>query len=84
MHPWESRTKRWATEPLIEGWFPPPSGERHGCDRLPGYDAELEERTPHLALSKRAGTSTNADAGGQNMSLRRVRSVRLDRQPHRR
>ena len=29
--PLESRTKQWATESQIEGWFPPPGGERHGC-----------------------------------------------------
>ena len=83
--PLESRTKRWAdVEPLIEGWFPLPSGERHGCDRLPGYDAEPEQRISHSALSTRSGISNDADAGGQDPEARRVGRVRLDRQPHRR
>ncbi len=80
--PLESRTKRWAdVEPLIEGWFPPPSGERHGCDRLPGCDAESEQRISHPPLSNRSGVSRDADAGGQDLIRRRVGSVRLDRQP---
>ena len=67
--PLESRTKRWAeAEPQIEGWFPPPSGERRGCDRLPGCDAEPEQRICHPALSKRSGISKNADAGGQDLA----------------
>ena len=38
--PLESRTKRWAAEPQIEGWFPLSSGERYGCEGLSDCDAE--------------------------------------------
>ncbi|MCG6955256.1 MAG: IS110 family transposase [Gemmatimonadetes bacterium] len=57
---------------------------RSGCDRLPDCDAELEQRICHLALSKRSGISSDADAGGQEPTRRRVGRVHLDRQPHRR
>jgi hypothetical protein len=78
--PLEGRTKRWAdVEPQIEGWFPPPSGERSGCDPLPGCDAEPEQRISHPALSNRSGISKTADAGGQDLVRRRVGSVCLDR-----
>ena len=46
--PLESRTKRWATESLIEGWFPLPSGERIGCEVLRhlATRALIEHSTP--------------------------------------
>jgi hypothetical protein len=50
------------------GWFPPPSGERSGCDRLPGCDAEPEQRISHPALDNRSGISTNTDAAAKTSS----------------
>ncbi len=79
--PLESRTKRWATEPQIEGWFPLPSGERHGCDGLSDCDAEPASAP---TLSRRTGNSKQADACGKNMGRRRVVVVCLDLWPHRR
>ena len=38
--PLESRTKRWAKESQIGGWFPLWSGEGHGCEGLSDCDAE--------------------------------------------
>ncbi len=81
--PLESRTKRWATESQIEGWFPLQSGERDGCERLPDCDADPAS-APLPTLSRRPGNPNHADADGQKMSRRRVGKVRLDRQPHRR
>ena len=80
--PLENRTKRWATEPPIEGWFPRWSGERDGCKRLPDCDADPAS-APLPTLSRRTGNPNHADAGGQKMSRRRVGKVRLDSQPHR-
>ena len=48
--PLERRTKRWAKESQIEGWFPLWSGERHGCEGLPDCDAEPMVRTSIPAL----------------------------------
>ena len=81
--PLESRTKRWATESQIEGWFPLQSGERDGCERLPDCDADPAS-APLPTLSRRPGNPNHADADGQKISRRRVGKVRLDRQPHRR
>ena len=51
--PRESRTKQWATESLIEGWFPPPGGERHGCKSLPDCDRErASEPLPTLNVDQ--------------------------------
>ena len=82
--PLESRTKRWAKESPIEGLFPPASGERLGCKRLSDCDTEPTARSSNTALRNRSGISTNADAGGQNLSRRCMGGVRLDSQPHRR
>ena len=68
----------------IEGLFPPPSGERHGCKRLSDCYTEPPARTSIPRLRNRSGISTNADTGGQDMSRRRMGILCLDRQPHRR
>ena len=81
--PLESRTKPWATESQIEGWFPLQSGERDGCERLPDCDAD-PATAPLPTLSRRPGNPNHADADGQKMRRRRVGKVRLDRHPHRR
>ena len=62
--PLESRTKRWATESQIEGWFPLQSGERDGCERLPDCDADPAS-APLPTLSRRPGNPNHADADGQ-------------------
>ena len=85
--PLESRTKRWAPESPIEGWFPPLGGERTGCDRtrslVPPRDrATLEPSTSLRERPFRAPQTT--DAGRQNSIGQRVVEVRLDGLPHRR
>ena len=67
--PLESRTKRWATESQIEGWFPLWSGERHGCERLSDCDTEP---TSAPTLNRRTGNPNYADACGKKMSRGRV------------
>ena len=81
--PLESRTKRWATESQIEGWFPPPGGERHGCEGLPDCDTEPPS-APLCPLCHRSGNPNHTDAGGQKRSRLRVVGVCFARQPHRR
>ena len=85
--PLESRTKPWAEEPPIEGWFPLSSGERIGCDRSrslvpPRERATLKPSTSLRRPPSRAAETTNA--GRQNETGRRVAEVRLDDLPHRR
>ncbi len=81
--PLESRTKQWATESQIEGWFPPPGGERHGCKSLPDRDRNLtSEPLPTLNVDQAiqvAWTSAAKPMGG-----RRNGDVSLDPLPHRR
>ncbi len=79
--PLESRTKRWANEPQIEGWFLLPSGEHHGCQGLSDCDTDpTNAPTP----SRRTGNSKQADACGKKMGRRRVVGVYIDLWPHRR
>jgi len=52
--PPESRTKRWAQESPIEGWFPLVGGEPCGCDVI--RDAEGERIASHAGPG-RAGSS---------------------------
>jgi hypothetical protein len=79
--PLESRTKRWANEPQIEGWFLLPSGERQGCEGLSDCGTDP---TNAPTLNRRTGNPNNADACGQKMGRWRVVDVCLDRWPHRR
>ena len=79
--PLESRTKRWAIEPQIEGWFPLLSGECHGCEGLSDCDTEPMSAP---TLSRRTGNPNYADACGKKMSRRRVADLSLDLWPHRR
>jgi len=84
--PLESRTKQWAQEPPIEGWFPLSSGEQVGCDRprslVPSRErANLEPSTSLRKRPSRAAETTNV--GRQDEIGRRVGEVRLDSLPHR-
>jgi hypothetical protein len=80
--PLESQTKRWATESLIEGWFPF-IGERHGCDVIgqsegrPGGKRLVDDVNP-------AVTHATASARGSNPDSRWNGEVRLDPFPDRR
>ena len=76
--PLESRTKRWAKESQIEGWFPLWSGERHGCEGLSDCDTEP---TSAPTLSRRTGNPNYADACGKKISRRRVADLSLDLWP---
>jgi len=81
--PLESRTKPWAIESPIEGWFPHESGELNGCKviREVSYRLETEnqnrENQPVVRLFK-------TDAGCQTRSTQRAGEVCLDSLPHRR
>jgi hypothetical protein len=59
------------------------TGRRAGSRSTP-RSARRHARRDGCGLSERPGISTNADAGGQVLSRRRVGCVCLDRQPHRR
>ena len=85
--PLESRTMQWAMEPPIEGWFPPPDGERSGCDRIRNLApvrgrAAIERSVPLCEPPCPAAEAT--DAGRQNHIGQRVVDVCLDGLPHRR
>ncbi len=49
--PLESRTKQWATESQIEGWFPPPGGEPRSRDKL--IPAVEQHSHPYSSAVKR-------------------------------
>jgi hypothetical protein len=79
--PLESRTKQWAMESLIEGWFPLPGGERHSCKSLPDCEQDLARER----CSTHVGRAPNLlwTPGAQPMSARRNGHVRLDTLTHR-
>jgi len=81
--PLESRTKPWAIESPIEGWFPHESGEQNGwkvnqevSERL-GTENQNRENQPVVRLLK-------TDAVCQTGSTQRAGEVCLDSLPHRR
>lgn len=85
--PLENRTKHWAPESPIEGWFPPFGGERSGCDRMPSLAYLRRKATikPSIPLRTRAPRPPETtDAGRQNTIGLRVVEVRLEGLPHRR
>jgi len=81
--PLESRTKRWANESPIEGWFPQESGEQYGCkviqevSRKLGIENQNREDQSVVRLLK-------TDAVCQTRSTQRAGEVCLDSLPHRR
>ena len=82
--PLVNRTKRWATESLIEGWFPLTSGERTGCEVVRNSIAR-PKLTHRLPRSKdQAKTGAAPDAGRHVPGAQRDGGVCLDRLPHRR
>jgi hypothetical protein len=82
--PLVNRTKQWATESQIEGWFPPSSGERQSwkVTRMTGAEAT----PPHhpSGSTRRLGSTETGDAGGHTVCRQRVGDVRVDSLPHRR
>ena len=80
--PLVSRTKPWAKESPIEGWFPPVSGEHNGCNVVrevsgrPGNENRCREDQPVR--------SARVDAGCQIRSTQRAGELCLDSLPHRR
>jgi hypothetical protein len=48
----ESRTKRWAPESPIEGWFPPLGGERSGFGGIPSLTPLRESRARRWSSSR--------------------------------
>jgi len=85
--PLESRTKPWAEEPPIEGWFPLSSGEQIGCDRPRSLVPPRERATlkPSTSLRKPPSRATEkTNAGRQNEIGQRAAEVCLDSLPHRR
>jgi hypothetical protein len=97
--PPESRTKRWAQESPIEGWFPRGCGEPCGCDVI--RDAKGERIASHggpgrggssLSLQRAQsclpsvnppGSSAEADAGCKTERIRWQGRSCLDILPHR-
>lgn len=98
--PPESRTKQWAQESPIEGWFPYQSGELSGCDvtadargERTSYRHRLkcfgdDPQSPCLLLHRERvghlGRTARADAGCKTESIRWMRRVCLDILPYRR
>ena len=64
--PLVNRTKQWATESQIEGWFPPPGGERQSwkvtrtTDEMPSW---LQDRRPHWRRVQETGSGTGWGQG---------------------
>jgi hypothetical protein len=82
--PLVNRTKRWANESPIEGWFPLSRGERPCCEVVRNKTArpKLKHRPPRS--TDQPGTVDIPDAGCHLHGTRREGEVRLDSLPHRR
>jgi hypothetical protein len=80
--PLESRTKPWASESPIEGWFPFEGGERAGCDVL--WEVNERPGIERHRRPKQPGRQTTKDAVCQTMCTQRAGEVCLDGLPHRR
>jgi hypothetical protein len=82
--PLANRTKQWATESQIEGWFPLSSGERRSWKVTRTTGAETTPHSNPPGSNGRPGPAETTDAGGHAICRRRMGEVRVDRLPHRR